>query len=665
MSRKKQSPEDKLRYWTEKLASDETAWNSATSRMDGREQLYAGKRDIAPVVEDDRKTSTPHVRNVVMELVETQVDPSVPQPKVSGTSQELEMLAKTVEDELRNELDRLPMEMLNDIQERTVRIQGGAAYLIEWDNSEYSHSRVGELFITALHPKQIVPQAGVFSGIEDMDRVFVKLAQTKEYIRKKYGVDVSDEGESDPGVRGVAESSEPAPDMVTQVIAYYRNDEGGIGVFSWVNDKALEDFEDYQARRVPRCSKCGQLWTPDFNPSGPTTDGSRPEEGGERPKKGVCPYCGSRSFSEETAEYEEVWDDRVFDGFSVSGAHEELAETQPGQFESEYVPNKIPYYKPDVFPVVLVKNISVFGQLLGESDVDRIADQQNTINRLSAKILDVLVKGGSYMTVPNDPAIDINTGDMKPIPVEDVADMQKFGVYTITSDISQLLNFREVVYEEARQQLGITDSYQGRRDSTATSGVAKEFSAQQAAGRMESKRVAKQSAWAQMFEVMFKFLLAYADEPRGVVGRGADGRKEYGEFDRYAFLRQDAAGEYYYCDDFLFACDDSSPLASSRTGMWQEVTAFFQSGAFGDPADIQTQILFWTKMELLHYPGAGETRTVLESRLAQEQQAARQQAIAEQQAGGQAGQAAPAAEQQAEQEAMLAAAIQRQAGGGI
>lgn len=45
-----------------------------------------------------------------------------------------------------------------------------------------------------------------------------------------------------------------------------------------------------------------------------------------------------------------------------------------------------------------------------------------------------------------------------------------------------------------------------------------------------------------------------------------------------------------------------------------------QTGAFGDPTNLQTLILFWTKMELLHYPGASDTRAFLEKQW-QEQQA--------------------------------------------
>ena len=50
-----------------------------------------------------------------------------------------------------------------------------------------------------------------------------------------------------------------------------------------------------------------------------------------------------------------------------------------------------------------------------------------------------------------------------------------------------------------------------------------------------------------------------------------------------------------------------------------------QTGAFGDPAATETLILFWTKMEMLHYPGAGDTKKYLEEKLQREQQAAQAQ----------------------------------------
>lgn len=49
-----------------------------------------------------------------------------------------------------------------------------------------------------------------------------------------------------------------------------------------------------------------------------------------------------------------------------------------------------------------------------------------------------------------------------------------------------------------------------------------------------------------------------------------------------------------------------------------------QTGAFGDPNSTETLVLFWTKMEMLHYPGAGQTKKYLEEKLQREQEQAMQ-----------------------------------------
>lgn len=646
---------EKLRMWQDRLARNESAYQEEKAQMDGREALYRGDRGIKPVVKGERTDKTPHVRNICAELVEAQVSSSIPQPKVTARRKQDEGKAKLIEDMLRNELDRLPFEQLNDMMERTVPIQGGGAFLVEWDSTKQSHSAVGELSVSVLHPKQIVPQNGVFTGVEDMDYIILKLPQTKGFIRRRYGVDVADEGEREPEVKG-SDAQAAAEDMVTQYTAYYRNDKGGIGLYSWVNDVQLEDLEDYQARRLRRCAKCGAAEPMDgVEPMGaPTLDGTPPIpafigavmlDGAEGPgreaapsaRRGgrkVCPYCGGAKWEHTEEDYEELPMPVLrSDGSSIGGMHpvERASETSVDGLglpvvEMVLEPERVPFYKPDIYPVLLQKSVSVYGRLLGDSDIDKIADQQNTTNRLSAKILDKLVKSGSYMTLPDEASIKTDSEDMKIIRPGSAASAQLIGVYDLEGNISQDMAYREQVYQEARQIVGITDSFQGRHDATATSGKAKEFAAAQSAGRLESKRVMKDAAYAALFEAMFKFKLAYADEPRPVVSRDSHGNIEYQSFNRYDFLEQDEAGEWWWNDQFLFSCDTSAPLASNREAMWQETRMNFQSGAFGDPTQLRTLILFWTKMELLHYPGAGETKAYLEEELKRQQAAAQMQA---------------------------------------
>jgi len=639
----------RLKKWQNRLSRNQTAYQSQYDRMDKREALYRGENEVTALVAGDKREFTPHVRNICAELVESQVSSSIPQPKVTARRKQDEGLAKLIEDMIRNELDRMPFEVMNDMRERTVPIQGGAAWLVEWDNNKRTHTTVGEVAVSSLHPKSVLPQDGVYTGVEDMDYIILKVPQTKGYIQRQYGVDVHDETEQEPDIRGDADTA--ADDMVTLYIGYQRNNRGGIDRFCWVNDTIVEDLEDYQARRLRRCKQCGAL-EPMFADPMPrqTLDGTRPdgnspiqmlaegladsafeEETRPRPVRGnrkACPYCGGTKWEERAEEYEEVYMPiKRSIGPVIPGLHVEqrLSETVLDEFgqpvmEMISAPTRIPLYRPDIYPVIMQKNISVHGRFLGGSDIDAIENQQNTTNQLSAKIVDKLFQSGTLTTLPPDAMVEYSPKEGKTARLTNPAELNMIKVFNLEGDIAQDMAYKNDVYEEARQGIGVTDSFQGRRDPTATSGKAKEFSAAQTAGRLESKRVMKNAAYAQLFEAIFKFKLAYADEPRPVVSKDIHGNSQYQEFNRYDFLEIDEAGEYFWNDQFLFSCDTTAPLASNREAMWQETRMNLESGAFGDPTQLSTLILFWSKMEILHYPDAGATKKFLEEELHRQQQ---------------------------------------------
>lgn len=598
ISSKTKTDQSKLRMWKDRWTKAYNAYSDELTQIQTRDDAYHGiiKPRHAFVERDAEKSVDTHHRNIIYELIESMVDSTIPQPKVTAKRQEDEQLARVIEDMLRDEQDRMSFEIINDRSERMCPIQGGCFYCVEWDETERTHTTVGENRVALLNPMQVVPQEGV-TEIEDMDYIFIRIAKTKEYLKKQYGVEFDDEDSEDaPEIRSADGSQDENDTLVTQYIAYYRSESGGIGMYSWALDKQLCDLDDYQARQSYVCSDCGAVV-----PTAQAVDG------------GACPVCGSKNIKKTASSGELITAPLILsDGTAIQA--------------DELNPAVIPYYKPDIFPVVLQRNVSNFSRFLGESDVDAIYDQQATTNRISARIIEKLLTGGSYTTLPSDASIATDNAIGKVISLDNPADQSMIKSFDLTCDITQELNYLAQVYNEARETLGITDSFQGRKDATATSKVAKEFSAKQSAGRLESKRQMKNYAYSKLYEIMFKFRLAYADEPRPVRAFDSEGNRIYKEFDRYDFLRRDQAGELYWDTDFTFSVDSSAPLASNREAMWQETRMNFESGAFGNPQALETLILFWSKMELLHYPGAGETKQYLiEQKRAQDEAALQQQ----------------------------------------
>ena len=429
---------DRLDLWQERLLAQEDAYLPELERMDGRESLFKGDRALRDLRDgSDRlsvasKTEAVHVRNIVAECVEAQVDANIPQPKVTALRQEDEGLADKIESMLRNELDRMPFELMNDMMARTVPIQGGGMWFIEWDNTQRTHKTVGEICISTLHPKQVIPQDGVYDKIEDMDYIIVKLPQTKEYISRRYGVSVDDETESEPQAKG-SDGDDISADMVTQYIAYYRNDSGGIGLFSWVNDTILDDLdglsrqEGYDADQMRRDGKRRTASRWERRP----TMATRPMRLNPV-NKSACGYCGSTSFEAVSEDYEEVYVPIMRDGEPIPGATNQLTDT--GEMGEDGLPvaavvsspTRIPYYKPDVYPVILQRNVSTYGRFLGESDVDKIADMQNTTNILHGNIIDKLLTGGSYMLLPNRASIKVDGDRKKVIRIDRVDERSMF-----------------------------------------------------------------------------------------------------------------------------------------------------------------------------------------------------------------------------------------------
>ena len=621
-----QSSAAKRAKWQARLDYAKRSYDPLRQKMDRRQAYYTGDHSI-PAASGARKAKdATNVRNIVYELIESQVDSTVPQPRVTAIHPEDKELARKIEALLLNQIRLLNFKELNDLQERTVPIQGGDYWQVEWDPNAGFHCTLGDLSVCERHPKQVIPQPGVYD-VEKMEYIFVLVSQSREYLERRYGVKIEEESESDVSARTA--DGEYVEGLVTQNIVYFRNREGGIGLFSWVGDQTLEDLEDYQAQRGEVCCECGTRRTAE-----------------------VCPVCGSKKFRQAPLEAQELERDiTLADGTLVpalvpgepepvknpdGSIQTDLLTGEPIWQEGPPVRTTIPYYKPNAFPLVLRRNVRLFGQLLGSSDVDVIEDQQIAVSKFGTKIEEKLLKGGSYVTLPEGVNVETTDRELKVLRMRNPADKSMIGVVNVQVDTSRDQNMLETNYAWAKSTLGITDAFQGKYDASATSGTAKQFSANQSAGRLQSKREMKNQAYAKLYKLMFQFMLAYADEPYPLTYQQPDGQQQFTHFDRYDFLKQDAAGEFYWCDEFIFEVDPASNLASNRETLWSMIDVKYQAGAFGPINELQSQYRLWTLLAETGYPHAEAMKASIKQEIDEQKAAALQAAGAQPGLTGQA-----------------------------
>ena len=373
-------------------------------------------------------------------------------------------------------------------------------------------------------------------------------------------------------------------------------------------------MSEYEARYLDRCAKCGAVMI-----------------------DGVCPECGSKKAEKHREDYEELIDAievKVTNGPIRKVEPEDINEVpmvnefglpvtdeygQP-QMTIERTKKKVPYYKPNIYPVILRKNITAQNRLLGGSDVFVIMDQQDTIKKLGTKINEKLLKGGSYVTLPEGIDVEKDGEELNIIRLRNAADKQLIDVLTMQPNVQNDQTYLETNYSWAKSSLGITDSYQGKYDASATSGAAKQYQINQAAGRLDSKRTLKNEAYAKLYETMFKFWLAFSDNASEITSVDKDGNATYETLDRKEFLRIDPSGEFYWDDEFIFETDPTSTLMQNREMMWNQTDMKLQSGAFGPVGDLETAKAYWTIMKANGYPNATVVLNLIEDRLAQQRQ---------------------------------------------
>lgn len=604
----------KLQFFQTLFNEAQTATSELHEKLKRHLDQYKGSKEI-----DNSPTEAEVVRNITYELIESQVTSYIPNPSVHSKmfSDRKERNAKSIETMLRNKRDELPYEELNDIDERYNPIYGGSIWLVEWDNAITTHNTVGDIKVSCLSPRHFFGQPNIYK-IRDMEYCFITFETTKEDIERKYDVSIK--------LLEETENEEAADDKTaTLIVCYYKNEEGKVCQYIWSGDTEIKDIEDYFARKRYVCKKCDK-------------------------RKEIC-NCDKGDYELENDEEEIVErdiqrsDGNVISKMSVVIENGQVVteEVQQPLYQADGTPvfdnstgvllpamttvlvpkmeqTKLPYYVPNILPVVIRKNTSEEDNLLGQSDCEFIRPQQQAINKVETRIMQKTVRGGVFPLVPDDFSYTLSDSVLETAFKVKQSNAKLYGKLDLQANISQDIAEAERLYDQAKRILGITDSFQGQYDGSAQSGKAKQLQIQQAAGRLDSKRQMKNAAYADMDKIIFQYYLAYADEPRPVAYKDSFGKLQNRTFNRYDFIERDEAGEYYYDDEYLFSTDATIDVERSRELLWQENRQNFQQGAYGDPKLLQTQLIFWQNMEQAHYPWAHDNVERIAEEIARQQE---------------------------------------------
>jgi hypothetical protein len=551
------------------------------------------------------------VRNITYELIESQISTEIPMPKCTASRyNELHNRnAISAERLLRQVRDKLPFEELNDLDERYTYIFGGSIWLVEWDDSLGDDQERGGVRVSVISPQDFFPQPNVWNK-DDLEYAFFRYNTTIADAEARYGIKINaDETELDNEIINDVDAGDGA---LTIVVCYYRGEDGGIGKYVFSGDTELEDVDRYYARRIRVCKACGK-------------------------DEGEC-TCGADKWKTEVREEEVLTEDIVLsdgriipavspvisgDGFATHTESQMVTDAQgnpitdmvggaivPITQEVEAVtmePTRIPYFTPNVFPFVIRKNISAYRSLLGQSDCEAIRPYQQAVNKLESRIMQKLMRSSVTPVMPEDAVVQVNNsifGYVIKLRPNDRAN--QYGTVDTTPNIQMDIMEADRIYEQAKSAVGITNAFRGEADYAGQSGKAVQALMQQSAGRIESKRVMKRSAYAGLDEIIWQLYLAYADEPKVMQTVDMLGISHDTVFSRYDFLDMDELGRWDYHTDYTFSTDASSGVEQQRESVWEMNMNNFQNGTFGDPANPLTMLRYWTMQERAHYPNASD-----------------------------------------------------------
>lgn len=512
------------------------------------------------------------IRKMAYELVEGKINAKIPAPKMSPRHHADIFPVNVTESLLRHERDKMLAEKVNDKSEHQVCIDGLSWFKVEWNPFDNTHERSGNPVVKTCPVDTVFPQP----GIEDyryLEYVFETSTITVAQCIDLYNREIH---------------SPNATDIIPVITVYYLNADRYVGKFMWCEETAQVICNDLEwgIRKRRECKKCGAV----------------------QPIQDKCEVCGSTHFHYVPVK-EEILSEAlvaVTNPYRTGQSPDAEADTDIVD-EANTIPagTVIPYYLIRQLPFVPYIRVSAPNSIYGISEIELILENQDVTNKMLLKAERKSAKSRAVVTKLKDTNITDDDEEISYVEVESPQEGAAIQVKQIMSDISQEITQSQVLYDIAKSTVGITNTDQGKNDPSARSGKAKQLQMAASAQRNYAPDTLRNLAFSGVYELLFKYLLAFCDEERTFVTLLPDGTEMEQMWSKYMFLAKDKYGNYYYRDDFAWSVDDATEITQDRASMWQFIDNDYINGVMGNAIDPNRALkMYWQMKQQYGYPTA-------------------------------------------------------------
>lgn len=569
------------------------------TRLEQQRRAYMGTLDAL-----DRRTgkeSEKHgkqIRKLIYEMIESKIDTSIPVPRIRSNSKALLPIIEKTEEMLKYEIDRLLTEDVNDMAERLTYVDGTCWYKVWWNPLDISQDKNGDVALSVLPVDRVYPQPGV-TDFRKLEYLFERGTMSTSGIYDIYGKVIRStrtlQNVNAPQGSTVARDGENVVDLVNIITFYFLNSERRVGrvIFKEEDRTVISYEEDWLVKKVEVAEEGKPVKYKTQNV--------------EILKEDIYEIKNQYTADELDGQGRpkpEAMDQKIAQGLQEGLSDQEAVDAaQP--FKGELflkAGTEVPCYHIKVIPFVPRVNVSKMNSIYGVSDADMLKNIQDELNKCLSRTSEKIQKSGGVLFKDSKVKIDNDNSVLKIVNLKDPSMAAGSKYVDINPQVQGDILFSQTAYESGRATIGITNSWQGKQDATATSGKAKEISSMATAGRLEAPRVMKRAALAEVYRIMFMFKLAFSSGKTSFVKLLPEANMMEREWDKYAFLYRKDDGTLAYHDEFAFSVDAAATLSNDRQAMWQETLQMFTMGTMGPATDPRNLLTFWGIMEQLQYP---------------------------------------------------------------